>query len=340
LASLCFVGIVGCSSAGADTTGGRYDAGAFADGSVPSDGAAEAAAVDAASDGAAACGPVADAGAPVLFYDLRAAPFPDASTPSVAVHVPPGFDPSNRPGVLAFFHGFDNCVSNVVGDVDTPCVDGGDPRASFALADQIDAAHVNALLVAIELEVDVETGNPGQLATTGDFRELLHELLTEHLDAVLGCPLDVASLDRVVVSSHSGGYEAAADVLAFGMVPEVSEVDLLDSLYGETPTFYAWVEANIDRFDPTRPDELRWMDIYTESGGTLANSQDMAASAAGWLADAGLDGSLWNDETTDTLDAATYAHPMLFKRSGLSHDEVPAYYVRELAQASGFAPLP
>jgi hypothetical protein len=305
------------------------------------DGAPDAtAARDATADGPTACGAVADAGASALFYDLRAAPFPDASTPSVAVHIPPGFDPSNRPGVIAFFHGFDNCVSNVVGATDTPCVDGGEARASFGLADQIDAARVNAILVAIELEVDAETGNPGQLGTMGDFYDLLHELFTEHLDAVLGCPLDVGGLDRVVVSSHSGGYEAAADVLAFGMVPQVSEVDLLDSLYGETPTFYSWVTTNIDRFDPTRPDELRWMDIYTASGGTEANSEDMAASAEGWLADAGLDGSILVDPTTDTLDGSAYVHPMIFKLSGLSHDGVPAYYVKELAMASGFATIP
>jgi hypothetical protein len=123
-------------------------------------------------------------------------------------------------------------------------------------------------------------------------------------------------------------------------VPQVSEVDLLDSLYGETPTFYSWVTTNIARFSPTRTDELRWMDIYTASGGTEATSQDMAASATEWLADAGLDGSIWIDDTTDTLDAATYAHPMLFKLSGLSHDGVPAYYVKELALASGFATIP
>jgi hypothetical protein len=340
--SLALLALLGCSSSGADSPAASADA--SVDGSTAPDGAPDTghvdATADATTDAATTCTPVADAGAPVLFYDLRSAPFPDASTPSVAVHIPPGFDPGNRPGVIAFFHGFDNCVSNVVGDTDTPCVDGGEARASYGLADQIDSAHVNAILVAVELEVDEATGNPGQLGTMGDFHDLLHELFTEHLDSVLGCPLDVDDLDRVVVSSHSGGYEAAADVLAYGMVPQVTEVDLLDSLYGETPTFYGWVTSNIARFDPTRADELRWMDIYTSSGGTEANSQDMAASAAEWLADAGLEGSLWNDETTDTLDAATYEHPMIFKLSALSHDGVPAYYVKELAMASGFATIP
>jgi hypothetical protein len=190
-----------------------------------------------ASIDASGCSPLVDAGAPVLFYNLSAAPFPDASTPSVAVHIPPGFDPSNRPGLIVFFHGFDNCVANVVGATDTPCVDGGLARTALHLVDQLDAARVNAILVAVELEVDQATGNPGQLATQGNFRALLHELLTVHLDAVLGCALDVDGLDRVVVSSHSGGYAAAASVLAYGTVAAVREIDLFDSLYGDIPVF-------------------------------------------------------------------------------------------------------
>jgi hypothetical protein len=338
--------IAGCSGADGATASAPPDATGAGEASAPAFDAAgdvvasdAGAATDATLDALATCAPVASP-PPLLFYDLRAAPFPDASTPSVAVHVPPGFDPSNRPGLLVFFHGFDNCVTNVVGAVDTPCTDGGAARAAMHLVEQIDAARVNAILVAIELEVDVATGNPGQLATPGDFRALVHELLTEHLDAVLGCPLDVGSLDRVVVSSHSGGYEAAASVLAFGDVPSVREVDLLDSLYGETPIFDDWVGDAAPRFDPSRPDSRRWVDLYTSGGGTAASSRAMAASAEGWFGEAGMDGAVFFDDTTDDLDGAAYAHPVLFKLSGLAHDDVPRYYVEPLARAAGFASIP
>jgi|SRR5579859_410388 len=292
------------------------------------------------ADATTACPRFGDAGASVLLYELAAGAFPDAGTPSVAVHVPPGFDPGSRPGVIAFFHGFDNCVANVVGAIDGPCVDGGAARVAMHLVEQLDAARVNAILVAIELDADQAIGDPGQLATSGDFRALLHELFTQHLDAVLGCPLDVDGLDRVVVSSHSGGYWATASVLAQGMVAQITEVDLLDSLYGEQPTFDGWMQSSLARFAPGRPDELRWVDVYTESGGTAANSRAMAASAQAWLDDAGLAASYFDDDTTDTLDAATYAHPVIFKLSGLTHDEVPQYYFGELARAGGFAVIP
>jgi hypothetical protein len=360
LACSAFVVLAGCSSAATSTAGdagtsadATSDGAASIDAAMPLDATSEStgvvdasmsASIDASmaegSIDASGCSPLVDAGAPVLFYNLNAAPFPDASTPSVAVHIPPGFDPSNRPGLIVFFHGFDNCVANVVGATDTPCVDGGLARTALHLVDQLDAARVNAILVAVELEVDQATGNPGQLATQGNFRTLLHELLTEHLDAVLGCPLDVDGLDRVVVSSHSGGYAAAASVLAYGTVAAVREVDLFDSLYGDIPVFDSWVQGNVARFDPLRADALRWADIYTESGGTATNSRAMAASAQTWFADAGLSGSVLFDDTLDTLDAGAYGRPVLFKLSGLTVDELPAYYFEKLANASGFAVLP
>jgi hypothetical protein len=347
-AGVAAAGVAGCSGGAGEAAGDGAAGDAAGDGSAsPGDGGGVDAAHDALhdatggdADATTACPRFGDAGAPVLLYELATAAYPDAGTPSVAVHVPPGFDPGNRPGVLAFFHGFDNCVANVVGATDTPCVDGGAARVAMHLVEQLDAARVNAILVAVELDADQATGDPGQLAAPGDFRALLHELFTQHLDAVLGCPLDVGGLDRVVVSSHSGGYWATASVLAQGMVPAITEVDLLDSLYGEQPTFDGWMQSSLARFATGRPDELRWVDVYTESGGTAANSRAMAASAQAWLDDAGLAASYFDDDTTDTLDAATYAHPVIFKLSGLTHDEVPQYYFGELARASGFAVIP
>ena len=46
-------------------------------------------------------------------FNLRSAPFPGSGHPDVAVHVPPGFRLDNRPGLLVFFHGHNNCVANV-----------------------------------------------------------------------------------------------------------------------------------------------------------------------------------------------------------------------------------
>lgn len=337
----------GASEGGLAQDGGGPDA--ALDGAPASDAGLEGSvdalppsdAVDAAQEaGPTACQGARPAGPSVLYYNLRSAPFPGGAYPDVGVHLPRGFDGTRRPGMLVFFHGFDNCVRNVLGNVDSPCVPGGAARVALHLVEQLDAARVNALLVAVEVEVDMQTGAPGALATDGNFHALLHELLTEHLDAELGCPgLDVEGFERVVLSSHSGGYQAVAAVLTHGRVPQVREVDLLDSLYGYRPVYDAWVRDQVRRFDPARADALRFVDVYTAGGGTLANSRAMAMDASAWLSAAGLSASLLDDDTTATLTAAQYAHNVLFKRSALAHSSVPQYYVQRLAAASGFEPL-
>jgi hypothetical protein len=201
-------------------------------------------------------------------------------------------------------------------------------------------ARVNAILVAVELEVDQATGNPGQLATQGNFRALLHELLVEHLDAVLGCPLDVDGLDRVVVSSHSGGYAAAAASSRTARWLRCARSISSIRSTGTSLSSISWVQGNVARFDPLRADALRWADIYTESGGTATNSRAMAASAQTWFGDAGLSGSVLFNDTLDTLDAGAYGRPVLFKLSGVTVDELPQQYFEKLANASGFAVLP
>jgi hypothetical protein len=277
---------------------------------------------------------------PLLLFDLRAGAFPDAGHPDVAVHVPRGFDPWNHPGLVVFFHGFDNCVKNVVGSVDTECTPDAGARDALHLSDQLDAARVNAILVAVELPYDASTGAAGQLAKPGDFHALLHELFTEHMDALLGRALDVADFDPIVVATHSGGYEAAAMAISVGQVPQIREVDLFDSLYGDTAIFDTWVHANEGRFAPQRTDGLRFMNVYTQNGGTEPNSRAMEANVAEWLGDAGLSSSLLDDNVTDTLEAGAFAHPVIFKLTSLPHGDVPKVYFQIFASHAGFTPLP
>jgi hypothetical protein len=208
-----------------------------------------------------------------LFYELRAGAFPGSGRPDVAVHVPPGFDPTQLPGAVVYLHGWNGCVASALSDEDVPCSEDGEARPAGGLSRQIDDARVNAILVAVELRADMPTGEPGQLAANGGMRELMRELLSEHLAEPLGCALDVDELDRVVVVAHSGGYQAAASVLAFGDLPQITEVDLLDSFYGADDVFQAWALDAVDRFDGSR----RFVDLYTASGGTLDRSRALAA---------------------------------------------------------------
>jgi hypothetical protein len=274
-----------------------------------------------------------------LFFDLRAGAFSGSGHPDVAVHVPPGFDATRRPGLVIYFHGWEGCVEAALSSSDASCSDAGAPRPGSGLASQIDAAGVNALLVAVELRRDMPTGEPGNLAMPAGLRDLLRELFSEHLAAPLGCTLEVDGLDRVVLVAHSGGYQAAASALAMGDVPRITEVDLLDALYGADEVFSRWIEAQLSRFDPRVSDPLRFVDLYTCCGGTAERSRALARGARATLALAGLSRSVSDDDTESPFDRAALAHRIVFKRVPDPHSDLPRGYFHQLVQEAGFAPL-
>jgi hypothetical protein len=275
----------------------------------------------------------------MLPYSLRAGAFPGSGHPDVAVHVPPGFDATSRPGLILYFHGWEGCVASTFAADDEVCSDGGPPRAGSDLAAQVDAAGVNALLVAVELRADMATGEPGALAMPGGLRDLLRELFAGDLRDALGCTLDVDALDRVVVVAHSGGYQAAASVVELGDVPRITEVDLLDALYGADDVFLRWIETQRSRFDPRGVDGLRFVDLFTCCGGTADGSRALAARTGGALHAAGLAGALFVDDGESALDPIQLTHPVVFKRVPDPHGALPRAYLGALARAAGFAPI-
>ncbi len=273
----------------------------------------------------------------VLFYTLRAGAFPGFAHPDAAVHVPPGFDATRRPGLVLYFHGWQGCVTAAMASEDAPCSEDGGPRRSSDLAFLVDSAELNALVVAVEVRVDMATGEPGRLAMPAGLRELLRELFVEHLADLIGCPLEVDALDRIVVVAHSGGYQAAASALELGDVPRITEVDLLDALYGADDVFLRWIRSEAGRFDPRVEDGLRFVDLYTCCGGTADGSRVLAERARRALGQAGLAGVLYEDDGDDELDPAALVRPVIFKRVPRPHSDLPRAYLGELLQASGFA---
>jgi hypothetical protein len=269
-----------------------------------------------------------------MAFELRAGAFPGSGHPDAAVHVPPGFDATRRPGVIVYFHGWNGCVMTSLADEDAPCADDGETRTASRIAAQVDAARVNALVVAVELRVDLASGEPGRLAMPGGLRDLLEELFTDHLAEPLGCALDVDGLDRVVLVAHSGGYQAAASVLRYGGVAPITEVDLLDALYGADDIFTEWLDDASLGDDP----RLRFVDLYTSGGGTAARSRAFAARAH--LQARGFEDLVRDDDTSWTeLTDDDLAPPIVFKRVPVDHSELPRAYVGQLARAAGFAQL-
>lgn len=347
VACLFAVALAACSSApDAAVTGDAGDAAV-----APVDGASEAADGDAgqtgdagdaattdASDASASCpAPALD---PVRPFQLAHAAYPGTGHPDVAVHVPPGFDPCRRPSLVMFFHGFENCVVNAVGATDSVCTPGSPARVALHLAEQFDAAGVNAILVAPELSYDADTGNPGNLDNPGEVRAMLSELLVDDLSPLLGVSIDVPDLDRIVVASHSGGYWAVASTLDVGGI-DVDEIELYDSLYGHYSTYSDWTTSDVSLFDPSVLPGRRFSMIWTTGGGTYGLSEQLESDVASALSSAGLDSLLFfQEDTAPTPTDAELAHPFVFKHSGLSHYGVPLYYFERVLAASDIAPIP
>ena len=65
---------------------------------------------------------------------LAAGAFPALpGKPNVIVHVPDGFDRAAPIDVVVYIHGFNNCITNVLGDTNTVCSTGGLNQAGSAL---------------------------------------------------------------------------------------------------------------------------------------------------------------------------------------------------------------
>jgi hypothetical protein len=275
----------------------------------------------------------------VMTFALPAGAFAGAGHPDVAVHVPPRFDPTDRPGLVLYFHGWEGCATVALAPSDGPCSTEGAARRSANLSAQLDASGANALAVAVELRPDARTGEPGDLAKPGAARRLLRELLEERLAAPLGAWLPLDRIERIVVIAHSGGYQAAAAVLETGDLPQVSEVILLDALYGGTDIFTRWVTDDIARFDARRPDPLRFVDLYTCCAGTARASRMAARELAEAFGTAHLtDAVLDDDAATDGRSAVPPAgRTVVFQRLAAEHAELPRLLVQPLLASAGFA---
>jgi len=274
------------------------------------------------TDGGGGDGGSAAAATYLLTLDAGAFP-PTTAHPSALVYLPRGFDPTPPLSVVVFIHGFSNCVENVVRDAGGECTPDGGTRAAYALSAQLEATNKNALLLVPEIDYDQQTGAPGTLGTSDGFQALLAETLADLAGPLNGAT--VADVGTLIVTSHSGGYQAAAGIASKGGVP-VDEIDLFDSLYGNITDFDNWAKA----VGPGK----RFTDFYTSGGGTLSNSQAMATRAQAWVPAT----QLLDDRTTATLTDAEYAHELIFKLSGLSHDGVPAYYFGKVIGTSVLAP--
>lgn len=150
----------------------------------------------------------------------------------VAIFIPAGYRPGRRINFIVHFHGWNNHLSHVL--------------PYYRLPRQVEASGVNAILVVPQGPVDAPDSDDGKLTSEpGDFARLLRQVAA-FLRAQGRVPS--ARVGAIVLSSHSGGFEAESDVLQFGgLTGHVTDVFLFDAAYGDLPGFLHWLGAGHHR---------------------------------------------------------------------------------------------
>ena len=270
-----------------------------------------------------------------VLLTLKSQGFP--AHPGALVYVPRNFDAAARNvSLVVFVHGFHNCVQNCVLPTASGCncSVSGDKSQAYGLIDAFESAASadgsrNSLFVAIEVAYDEASSDPGLWAQPGLFASFLTELLANAALAPLaGGPRTLDAVSRVRIFSHSGGYNVIGAIAAVGGVNVLREVVLLDSLYGDFAHFDTFVQTNLNasRFG-LNATQVRFISVYTDTGGTEANNRAMEIRVAGWLRAANQSALLYFDDTLGPLPpAALDGHSIVFKRSSYTHDDTCRHF--------------
>ncbi len=183
---------------------------------------------------------VTDARGITVTLELEHAPFPASggsyADPTVLVFIPNHYRVARDTTVstVVHFHGHNSTAERAM--------------VAHQLREQLFESKQNAILVVPQLAVNAADSAAGRLEAPGGFGRMLADALrTLDVAAVRSAAGHAAlppnaSVGRVCVSAHSGGYHAAACALRVGGVA-VQEAYLFDALYADVDVFRDWVIA-------------------------------------------------------------------------------------------------
>lgn len=171
------------------------------------------------------------------------------------------------------------------------------------LREQLHDSKQNAILVVPEIATFAADSSCGKLEAPGGFGRLLADVLAT-LDAkevAAACGRAAtgadASVGRVCVSAHSGGYHPAACAVKPQSGVAVQEVWLFDALYADMDVFRDWVIAGQGRPMASRHKLVS----YFTGGNTANNTRALFAElekAGVVVAEESVEGTLSREEIT------------------------------------------
>jgi predicted esterase len=177
----------------------------------------------------------------------------DASThymdSSVMIITPKNLKADKKVDIVFWFHGWGN-------NIDSAAI-------RYALIKQFADANLNAVLVFPETARNAPDSYGGKLEYNNTFKRLVSDVLKElKKQNTINKNCETGN---ILLAGHSGAYRVMAYILQNGGMP-VQEVILFDALYSQTDKFTNWIKEN---------NRHRFIDIFTDSGGTDAESREM-----------------------------------------------------------------
>jgi len=267
-------------------------------------------------------------------FTLKNQAFPSSGKPGALVYFPTKFNKDNPLNIVVYIHGWHNCISNCILDVGkgVNCTPSGAKRISYGLIKQIESADPTSLLLLPEVQYDQPSSDPGLLGKNNGFLNFMNDLF-DQLTPIIG-KKSLSDVNHIMVFSHSGGYVALSAIATIGGVPQVREIILLDSLYGNFDRYDQFVKQNLAKFGDGSA-KYRLGNIYTDNGGTYANSVAEASRISKMIEASNVSKSIFlYDNTYGTLTPDDFKkHPIIVKRSSLAHDGVPTYYISRFITA-------
>jgi hypothetical protein len=207
----------------------------------------------------------------------------------VAMFIPNGFRPGGKTDFVVHFHGWGNSITNAF--------------IHYKLAEQFTASKRNAILIVPQGPFNAMDSFDGKMEDPNGFKNFMAEVVSK-LQA--HGVIKNNEIGKIILSGHSGGYEAISSIVAWGGLSDrIREVWLFDALYANTERFVVWFDHHPSRF----------IDIYTDHGGTKEETENLMAALKG----NGV--SLYQTEES-AVDRKKLTGPLVFIHTDLIHDQV------------------
>ena len=181
-----------------------------------------------------------------VFYDA-ATHYMDSS---VLIIAPKKLSANKRVDLVFWFHGWGNNIDSAA--------------MRYELKAQFAASKLNAVLVLAETAKNASDSYGGKLEYNNTFRDLVEDIMQKLKKE--NAVSKRSEPGNIILAGHSGAYRVMAFILQNGNMP-VQEVLLFDALYGQTNKYMNWIKLD---------NSHRFIDIYTDGGGTDLESKEMA----------------------------------------------------------------